>query len=120
MRRSTLAAVSATALVLVLAGQWPAIVGDSGWKGARVAVSEVLSWRPPPRIAPRTASAAVPPQRPRGLAPEGLAAAAMGGVVAVLFAVAGALVVLRRSAAPRRRQPLDAERWLAREARAAH
>ncbi len=121
MRRSTLLAVSITALVLIVAGQWPAIVGDTGIRGVRHIVSNVLAWRPPPRIAaPRPEAAAEHRSGPTGLAPEALAALGVGGGVAVCFALWAGLSWTLRPRPSRRRQPLDAERWLARDARAAH
>jgi len=121
VRRSTLFAVLFTALVLVAAGRWPATLADSGTRALRRNVSEVLAWRPAPRIAaPR-------PERPRsrhrhgpvGLTPEVLAALGTAGGVALGLSLAAALAWSLRPRHLRRRQPLDAVRWLARPLRPA-
>lgn len=117
MRRSTLFAVSLTATVLIVCGQWPAIVGDSGLRGARAVVSRALAWRPEARIAPRGPSASIAPRRLRpGPPAEVMAAVGAGASVAAGIAIVTSLAWALRALAPRRRrQPLDAARWLARE-----
>lgn len=113
MRRSTLLAVTLTALVLVAAGRWPATFADAGTDALRQSAQAVLAWRPPARIAaPRPARDAAPRTRPVGLSPEALAATTAAAGVALVLSLAAALVWRLRPRHLRRRQPLDAARWL--------